>query len=211
MHLVVQFPCLLLVQVEQHNLKFYDFHEILQEFIHSVLLAVTLAITCNRIFNSSTNSIDSKQFIYISIGPSHCRKGTNTRINQQDKTKSIPPGFIYGSSLPSKLQVETNRIPAIIHIFRSQKFLDGFKLHYNYQVIIWQLLRNQNILFHSKWHLIKIQFLECEMVNHYTSRKQHYNDGMSRLNDATCRLIQAQNTTKMLIIKRFEINNEESQ
>ncbi|CAL6048633.1 Hypothetical_protein [Hexamita inflata] len=136
-----------------------------QDFIHSVLLTITFVIICNRVFNSPTNSIDSKQFILISTGPSHCRKGINTRINQKDKTKSIPHGFIYGSSLPSKLQVETNRIQAIIHISRSQKFPDGFKLHYNYQVSIWQLLRNQNILFHSKWHLIKIQFLECKVIN----------------------------------------------
>ncbi|CAL5970747.1 Hypothetical_protein [Hexamita inflata] len=38
MHLVVQFPCLLLVQVEHHNLKFYNFHQILLGF-HSLCIA----------------------------------------------------------------------------------------------------------------------------------------------------------------------------
>ncbi|CAL6070539.1 Hypothetical_protein [Hexamita inflata] len=38
MHLNVQYSGLLLVQVEQHNLKFYDFHEILLGF-HSLCMA----------------------------------------------------------------------------------------------------------------------------------------------------------------------------
>ncbi|CAL5980663.1 Hypothetical_protein [Hexamita inflata] len=91
--------------------NFTIFMKFCQDFIHSVLLTVTFVFTCNRIFDSPTNSIDFKQFILISTGPSHGRKGIHTRINQQDKTKSIPLGFVCGSSLPSKLQVETNRIP----------------------------------------------------------------------------------------------------
>ncbi|CAL6067027.1 Hypothetical_protein [Hexamita inflata] len=79
--LVCNFQTFLLVQVEQHNLNFTIFIRFCHDFIHSVLLTVTFVFTCNRVFNNSTNSIDSKQFILISIGPSHCRKGTNTRIN----------------------------------------------------------------------------------------------------------------------------------
>ncbi|CAL6003858.1 Hypothetical_protein [Hexamita inflata] len=99
-----------------------------QDFIHSVLLTVTFVFTCNRVFNSTANSIDSNlEFLNSSFQfqLDQATVGINTRINQKDNTKSIPPGFIYGSSLPSKLQVETNRIPAIIHISRSQKFPDG--------------------------------------------------------------------------------------
>ncbi|CAL5990040.1 Hypothetical_protein [Hexamita inflata] len=71
-------------------LNFTIFIRFCQDFIHFVLFAVTFVFTCNRVFNSPINSIDSKQFIIISTGLSNGRKGINTKINQKDKTKSIP-------------------------------------------------------------------------------------------------------------------------
>ncbi|CAL5989178.1 Hypothetical_protein [Hexamita inflata] len=107
----------------------------IQDYLFS---SIGTIFTSNRVFNSPTNSIDSKQFILISTGPSHCRKGINIRINKKDKTKSIPPGFIYGSSLTSKLQMEITGIPTITLISCSKKF----QMVLNYIIVIQLIIDN---------------------------------------------------------------------
>ncbi|CAL6047391.1 Hypothetical_protein [Hexamita inflata] len=125
--------------------------------------------------------------------------GTISQFKQQVQYQVVPRHFFDGPSKLIKLQVETVSECNIANIFHRQSYEDGFKQKLKIQIKIQQLLRYLNNLFSQIWRLVQIHFLEREMENQYTWRKQLYNDSMSWLFD---------NLTARLEWKVIDVKNQ---